>query len=193
MPDNDFGYTAWGRDWVRLAEPLRMTKPEPMLPRARSIARNGLVRIEITGAMVRANIHRGSEASVTYFEVAPLPAAAVRAIAELVPAEAVMLTDEHRTAIAEAGITVSPTLSALDCSCRARGERCLHMLATCYALAMRIDENPWLALDLQGYGRILRSAGQADGTAEGAAEIPPPRWIPIDTLDPATFFEVTAP
>jgi len=32
MADNEFGYTAWGMDWVRLAEPLRQTRPDPLLP-----------------------------------------------------------------------------------------------------------------------------------------------------------------
>ncbi|GAB4584923.1 hypothetical protein [Nocardia sp. IFM 10818] len=189
MPDNEFGYTTWGMDWVRLAEPLTVSKPEPLLPRARSIARNNLVQTEISGATVRATIHRGAEASVTYFEVAPLPADAVRAISEVVPGDAVTLTDEHRAAIFAAGIAVSPKLSAIDCSCRARNERCLHMLATCYAVARAVDENPWLALDLQGYGRILRGGGETAGD-ESAADVPAPRWTPVDTLDPATFFEV---
>ncbi|MBL1079647.1 hypothetical protein JK358_35105 [Nocardia sp. 2] len=183
MPDNDFGYTPWGKDWVRLAEPLSLTKPEPLLPRARSVARNGGVQLEIDGVHVKAAIHRGAEASVTYLELTPLPAATVRAIADHIPAGALTLGDDVHAALRAAGITLAPVLANADCSCRARNQRCLHMLATCYALALRVDQNPWLALDLQGY-RMAR-----DGEEE-AVDLPAPRWTAIEALDPATFFDV---
>ncbi|WP_067566774.1 hypothetical protein [Nocardia acidivorans] len=183
MPDNDFGYTSWGKDWVRLAQPLKMDKPEPMLPRARSIAGNGLVRTEIENTMVRATIHRGSEASVTYVELVPLSAPTIAAIAQLIPADALTLTDEHRAAIAEHGIGIAPRIARADCSCRARNERCLHYLATCYALARQVDETPWLALELQGF--------RSGGTTEVAgAQSHPARWTPLSSLDPAAYFEV---
>ncbi|MBF6065545.1 hypothetical protein IU500_32045 [Nocardia terpenica] len=185
MPDNEFGYTAWGMDWVRLAEPLTTTRPEPLLPRARSIARNGGVRLEIEGTVVRASIHRGAQASVTHLELTPLPAATIAAIAALIPGAAVELADEHRATISAAGIAVAPRPLGTDCSCRARTTRCLHVLATCYALARRVDENPWLALDLQGY-----RGGGAPSAEDPAA--PPPRWTPIDTLDPARYFDAVA-
>ncbi|MET9486732.1 hypothetical protein [Nocardia sp. NPDC006630] len=184
MADNEFGYTSWGMDWVRLAQPLKVSKPEPLLPRAYSIARNNLVQTEIENTIVRATIHRGAEASVTYLELTPLSAATITAIGKLIPAETLTLTDEHRAALAEHGITVKPQLARTDCSCRARTERCVHMLATCYALARRVDETPWLALDLQGY-RTGATAASATG------ETGPARWTSIDTLDPATFFGVT--
>ncbi|MEV6066067.1 hypothetical protein AB0L82_05885 [Nocardia sp. NPDC052001] len=186
MADNDFGYTGWGMDWVRLAQPLKMSKPEPMLPRARSIAGNGLVHTEIENTMVRATIHRGSEASVTYLELVPLAAATIAAIAEVIPADALTLTDEHRIALAERGIGVAPEFARIDCSCRTRTERCLHYLATCYALARQVDETPWLALDLQGF----RSGGSVPAAHGG--ETHAVRWTPLSALDPAAYFEVPA-
>ncbi|MTE13685.1 SWIM zinc finger family protein [Nocardia aurantiaca] len=181
MADDEFGYTAWGRDWVRLAEPLSLIKPEPLLPRARSIARNNAVRTEIEGTMVRAHIHRGSEASVTHLELTSLPRATIEAIAAVVPADTLTLSDELHAAVIGAGISVTPVLAGTDCSCRARGARCLHMLATCYAVVRLIDENPWLALDLQGY----RSA-PPDTRTDAPVSIP--HWTPIDALDPAVYF-----
>ncbi|MEV6773520.1 hypothetical protein AB0N05_33300 [Nocardia sp. NPDC051030] len=181
MADNEFGYTKWGRDWVRLAEPLRVTKPESLLPRARLIARNGGVQTEIEGATVRARIHRGAQASVTYLEVAPLPAATIVAIAALIPPGTIQLDDEQHAALTAADLTVIPRLTAIDCSCPARTERCLHVLATYYDLARRVDENPWLALDLQAY----RSTPHV---AVNSPDAPPPRWTPLDALDPATYF-----
>ncbi|WP_062998534.1 SWIM zinc finger family protein [Nocardia mikamii] len=181
MPDNEFGYTPWGMGWVRLAEPIRTARPEPLLPRARSIARNGGVRLDVDGTTVSAHIHRGGQASVTLLEIAPLPASVVTAMAAHIPAHLVQLTDEVHAVLTAAGLAPIPRLGATDCSCSARNPRCLHLLAACYALARAVDENPWLSLDLQGY--------RSGGTPEtGAADARPPRWTPLDSLDPATFF-----
>ncbi|PPJ23498.1 hypothetical protein C5E45_28790 [Nocardia nova] len=181
MPDSEFGYTPWGMGWVRLAEPIRTARPEPLLPRARSIARNGGVHLKIDGTTVAAHIHRGGQASVTLLEIAPLPASVVSAMAAHIPAQLVQLTDEVHAALTAAGLAPIPRLGATDCSCSARNPRCLHLLASCYALARAVDENPWLSLDLQGY----RSGGAAES---GTADAPPARWTPLDSLDPATFF-----
>ncbi|MVU77366.1 hypothetical protein GPX89_08910 [Nocardia sp. ET3-3] len=181
MPDNEFGYTAWGRDWLRLAEPLRLTKPEPLLPRARSIARNNGVRTEIEGTVVRSHIHRGTEASVTHLELTTFPRTTIEALAALLPADTLTLSDDLHAAAVAAGISLTPILAGSDCSCRARNPRCLHMLATCYAVVRLIDETPWLALDLQGY----RSTPPPPDTD---MPVSIPRWTPIDALDPATYF-----
>lgn len=183
MADNEFGYTRWGMDWVRLAQPLKISKPEPLLPRAYSIARNHGVQLEIENTMVRAGIHRGAEASVTYLELVPLTAATITAIAQVIPVDGLTLTDEHRTALADAGISVAPQFARVDCSCRARKERCVHFLATCYALARQVDETPWLALDLQGF----RTGGTVAANTDAAR---PARWTPFDALDPAAYFDV---
>ncbi|WP_024805957.1 SWIM zinc finger family protein [Nocardia sp. BMG51109] len=180
MADNEFGYTAWGMDWVRLAEPVSISRPEPLLPRARSVARNGGVQLELEGRTVRAAIHRGSEASVTYLEVEPLSAETIGAVSARIPSGTVELPDSAHRALRDAGISVAPRLHNSDCSCSARKSRCLHLLATCYALARAVDENPWLALELQGYRDTDNAPADTDA--------PPPRWTPIDTLDPAMFF-----
>ncbi|MGW6426046.1 hypothetical protein ACWF82_25510 [Nocardia sp. NPDC055053] len=179
MPDNEFGYTAWGKDWVRLAEPLRQTRPEPLLPRARSIARNDGVRTEIGGRTVRAHLHRGGQASIAHVEVAPLTRAAVTAIARVIPDPSV-LTDEMHRALLDAGHSPAPTLVSTDCSCSARSARCLHVFAALYALARQVDENPRLALELQGY---------FDATEEAGGPVQEPRWTSINALDPTQFFE----
>lgn len=186
MADNEFGYTRWGMDWVRLAEPLRQTRPDPLLPRARSIARNDGVRPEWEGRIVRAHIHRGGQASVVHIELAPLPRAALTALPALVGAERTLLTDEMHTAVLAAGIPVAPEPTAIDCSCSARTARCLHVLATFYALARRVDEDPRLSLDLQGYGHPEHNAAPGESGGESDA----PRWVPLNTLDPAAFFDV---
>ncbi|NKY88015.1 SWIM zinc finger-containing protein [Nocardia veterana] len=179
MPDNEFGYTPWGMGWVRLAEPISAARPEPLLPRARSIARHGGVELELDGTSVRARIHRGGQASVTHLELEALPADRVAAIAAHIPAHTVELTDAVHTALTAADLVPTPRLAHSDCSCSARTPRCLHLLATCYALARQVDENPWLTLDLQGY----RTGGRAAGHTAA-----PARWTPLDSVDPALFF-----
>ncbi|MEV0027609.1 hypothetical protein [Nocardia sp. NPDC050793] len=180
MADNEFGYTAWGMDWVRLAEPLRQTRPEPLLPRARSIARNHGVQATVEGRVVRAHIHRGGQASVAHLEVAPLARRTVAAIAEVVP-DPTLLTDETHRELVAAGVRPAPELAAVDCSCSARADRCVHVLATLYDMARRVDENPRLALEVRGYFEA------AHGDSEISTE--QPRWTPINTLDPARYFE----
>lgn len=186
MADNEFGYTTWGMDWVRLAEPLRQTRPDPLLPRARSIARNDGVHTVTEGRIVRAQIHRGGQASVTHIELTPLARTAVTALTGIVGAEPTLLTDEMHAAARAADIPVAPELAAIDCSCSARTARCVHVLATFYDLARRVDEDPRLSLDLQGFDHP--DHGSAPGDSGGAPETP--RWIPLNTLDPAMFFEV---
>ncbi|MEU1980300.1 hypothetical protein [Nocardia sp. NPDC019395] len=182
MADNEFGYTRWGMDWVRLAEPLRQTRPDPLLPRARSIARNNGVRTETEGRIVRAHIHRGGQASVTHIELTPLPRATVTGLAPIIgTAPAVPTDDMYATAI-DAGISLAPEPAAIDCSCTARTARCVHVLATFYELARQVDQNPRFGLDLQGYGHD-------PGPDDSAVPTEVPRWVPLNTLDPAEFFE----
>ena len=183
MADNEFGYTRWGMDWVRLAEPLRLTRPDPLLPRARSIARNNGVGTETEGRIVRARIHRGGQASVTHIELTPLPRPVVTALATIVGTAPTIPTDEMYTAAAEAGLPVAPVPAAIDCSCSARTDRCVHVLATFYELARQVDQNPRFGLELQGYG----DDPEAD---DSGAPAEAPRWIPLNSLEPAQYFEV---
>ncbi len=183
MADNEFGYTAWGMDWVRLAEPLRQARPNALLPRARSIARNNGVQATIEDRIVRATIHRGGQASVTHLEVAPLPRPAITAITEII-ADTTVLTDEMHRALVRAGISPAPNPTGTDCSCSARTARCVHVFAVYYDMARRVDENPRLALEIQGYFQA----------AEGDSTLPveSTRWTPINALDPADYFGSSA-
>lgn len=179
---NEFGYTAWGLDVLRLVEPISATKPEPMLPRARSIARNQGVTAAVDGRDVRATVHRGSEASVVGLEFAPMTRELALAVAALGVDDAA-LADEHHATLVTAGLSPAPTLTGTDCSCRARSARCLHVLAALYDLTRRIDETPVLALRLQGLGS-KEYAADHDNAAPAA------RWWPVNTIDPRTFYDV---
>lgn len=180
MPDDEFGYTAWGMDWVRLAQPLRQTRPEPLLPRARSIARNGGVTIAIEDRIVRATIHRGGQASVTYIEVAPLTRTAADSIAALLPDATGILSDELHQAISAAGTSPAPVIASTDCSCPARSAHCVHVLAVYYAMARQVDDQPRIALEIQDYFRAVQGGTNAPEAAS--------RWTAISALDPAGYF-----
>ncbi|GAB19014.1 hypothetical protein GOEFS_073_00340 [Gordonia effusa NBRC 100432] len=178
---NEFGYTAWGMDFLRLAEPLSTNRPEPMLPRARSIARNGCVTVSFDGREARATVHRGSEASVVSVEFGPMTRELTLAIADLAVASRGPSEDNHR-ALNTAGRSTAPTIIGSDCSCRARSPRCLHLLAVLYEVARQVDDTPALALTLQGYGQ---------GTDNAASEsMPVSKWLSINEIDPRTFYEV---
>ncbi|MEU2792557.1 hypothetical protein [Streptomyces sp. NPDC007100] len=185
MPDNDFGYTRWGKDWVRLAEPLRQTRPDPQLPRARRIARDGGVQITIDGRLVRAAINRGRTTAVATIEVAPMSRERKAGIARRLSGARPVLTDELYRAITDAGHPPAPALTGIDCSCAAGTSRCVHVLAVYYEMAQRVDDDPRIALDIQGFFRTA-----SDG-ADISTAVTPQRWIALNTLDPADYFSAS--
>ncbi|MGW9170827.1 hypothetical protein [Streptomyces decoyicus] len=184
MADIDFGCTVWGKDWVRLAESLRQTRPDPQLPRARRIARDGGVQVTIDGRTVRAVIHRGRNASVASIEVAPMSREAIVRISRQLCGVRPVLTDGLYRALTDAGHSPAPKLVGVDCSCSADTARCIHVLAVYYAMAQRIDDDPRIALDIQNFFRA-----SSDG-AEVSTAVSPQRWVALNSLDPADFFMV---
>lgn len=185
MADNDFGYTAWGKDWVRLAESLRQTRPDPQLPRARRIARDGGVQVTIDGRIVRAVIHRGGKVSVANIEVAPMSQEAIVGISRQLCGVRPVLTDELYRAITDAGHPPAPTLVGVDCSCSADTPRCIHVLAVYYEMARRVDDDPRIALDIQDFFRA-----SSDSTEVSTAVVPQ-RWIALNSLNSADYFTVS--
>ncbi|MFH5230834.1 hypothetical protein [Antrihabitans spumae] len=182
LATNEFGYTPWGMDWVRLAEPLAQKRPDPLLPRARSIARNNGVTAEFEGRIAHARIHRGNDASVVHVEVAPMSWERITALGSGL---AGALTNEVYAAITAAGESVAPTIVSTDCSCSARTARCVHVLALFYETARRVDDDPRITLQLQDFYRAT-----ADNAAvEDAAQ--PPRWTLLSGIDAGDFFTVT--
>ncbi|MEV7689647.1 hypothetical protein [Streptomyces bungoensis] len=184
MADDDFGCTAWGRDWVRLAQPLRQTRPDPLLPRARRLARVGGVRVTIDGRIVRGAVRHGRSTSVACVEVAPMSRETIAGITGRLSGARLLLTDEVHRAVTEGGHPPAPTLAGVDCSCPDGTGRCLHVLAVFYDMARRVDDDPRIALDVQDFFRVS-SGGTRLPTAAS-----PQRWIPLNTLDPVDYFTV---
>lgn len=176
-PAAEFGYTPWGRDYLRLAEPLRVTRPEPLLPRARTLARTAITDVQIDGRAIRGTVVRGGQASVATLEFRPMRRETAQAVAAAVGAAP---TSSRLTADVHAMTGDDPVeLAAIDCSCRARTPRCVHALALMYRTVRHVDEDPRLALSLRGFQDALgdRHAGES-----GIVQ-----WTPLTALDPADF------
>lgn len=83
------------------------------------------------------------------------------------------LPDTLAGELGERGIDIAAPWDA-HCRCRARQRPCVHVLATVYALVLRLDERPVLALELRS---------DPDDSPPGD-----PDWIPLGELDAERFF-----
>lgn len=174
---NEFGTTARGRAWLRLAEPLSVTRPDPQLPRARSLARDDRVgELGTEPGRVVATVDDGGpyRVEVTF----PVWDDDARATAGTVLAAAG--EDEAVAELAAAGVRLVPDEGAVQVSCGCgRTGRCRHVLAVLIELARRVDEAPDLA-------PALRGSAARRGTGDTTR-------IRIADLDPHTFWSVTPP
>ena len=82
MATNPFGFTTWGADLVRIAEPISASTPNTHAPRARMLARNGGVTLQFDGGRVTALVHSGASAAVAHLEFAPMAPAVASALRE---------------------------------------------------------------------------------------------------------------
>lgn len=181
MADDDFGYTAWGRDWVRLAQPLHQTRPDPRLPRARALARASGMQLTVDGPQARGVVPSGRNTFLVCIDVAPMSRETVSGITGHFGGARPILTDEFHSAITQVGHPPAPILAAVACSCSDDTGRCLHTLAVLYAMARRVDDDPRIALDIQGYFRV-------SSESSGVSSAEPQRWTALGDLDPADYF-----
>ncbi|WAC55742.1 hypothetical protein [Gordonia sp. SL306] len=179
MPTNEFGYTPWGADLVRIAEPIATREPNRWAPRARSIARNNGVDLTVDGRLVKAVVHRGADASVAHIEFGQMPPATARAVGELIGSAGEPDEEVHRNATGS-GHHPGPVIDNCDCSCTARSTMCVHVLATLYALAAAIDLDPRIALRLQDFGDRPGAALEDDAVI--------PQWIPLTAFDSRSYY-----
>ena len=183
MTPPEFGATAWGRAWVRTIERTD-GPPNPLLPKARSLARNHAVtlltapgRIEADVAdrggahRVRINLSLWPETTRAY--ASRRAAEAATAHRGLAPGD---LPDALEAELSGRGIATAerPDADTSTCDCRSRRRPCVHVLATVYALAQLVDERPVLAVELR--------------SVDGAPPAPSPDWIPLTHLRAATFY-----
>jgi uncharacterized Zn finger protein len=172
-----FGVTAWGRDWVRLAQPTSVTRPNPAAPRARFLAGADRVHeVELGPGRIRARVRDGDvhEVTVEFPTWGTSDADVVRAA--LPGTASTDLADDVHAALTRLGLPPAPDPATLraQCSCRRRARPCPHLLAVYYHVACRLDEQPRAALTLRGL--------PATATARVTAR------IPVRLLDPAEFY-----
>ncbi len=185
MATNPFGFTTWGADLVRIAEPITASAPNTHAPRARMLARNGGVTLQFDGGRVTALVHSGASASVAHLEFAAMAPATAAAVREELGSRTEP-DDAIHAALIDRELRPAPVLDAADCSCKARSTMCVHVLAAAYALATLIDHEPVTALTIQSYGTLTPATDEQENR-------PAPRWSPLAALHLRDYYAVAAP
>jgi len=172
--------------FIAMFESLRMA---PTFARGRRDARAGHVRhLSISGSLVAAQVrgpddpaaHR-SRIAVRAFGAAEWSrieddlAAQARYVADLLAGR---MPEEIDAVFARAGLTLLPLSLdevAMDCSCERWPMPCVHLAATCYALAESFETDPFGAFAWRGRGRdeLLTRLSQLRGTAATATPAKP--------------------
>ncbi|MBB5153624.1 SWIM zinc finger family protein [Saccharopolyspora phatthalungensis] len=180
----EYGATAWGQAWLRLAEPTMVTGIDTRLPKARAIARRDAVHgVETEPGGISAHVTvRGRDYPVrirfpTWTEEERKP---VGEYLKAHPGAAMILStgDAPDELAAQLASAPDPDQIEIDCPCRESRRPCMHALATYYALVQHIDEVPALALVLRGFQPHQAERVLADRAA-----------IPLEELDARGFFE----
>jgi uncharacterized Zn finger protein len=172
--------------FIAMFESLRMAAT---FARGRRDARAGHVRhLSISGSLVAAQVrgpddhtaHR-SRIAVRAFGAAEWSrieddlAAQARYVADLLAGR---MPAEIDTVFARAGLTLLPLSLdevAMDCSCERWPMPCVHLAATCYALAESFETDPFGAFAWRGRGRdeLLTRLSQLRGTTAPATPAEP--------------------
>lgn len=175
----EFGVTAWGRAWLRTVE--RTTGlPLPGLPKARTLARNRQVALDVAAHPIAATVTDGTRSHTTVLPIRRWDEGHLRRAWEMLRGSASAtgdLPDDLAGALKDAGVVVAIPLEEVPyaCSCRSRASPCAHVLAAVYALVLLIDERPQTAVDIR--------TGGAPQEAE-----PGPDWVALATLSPEGFY-----
>ncbi|WHT17427.1 hypothetical protein N8J89_30480 [Crossiella sp. CA-258035] len=172
----EYGVTAWSHPWLRIAEPTRVTRPNPSLPRARNLARgDGITELTVAPGLLTAS--SGQYRLRIEFPLWPAESAMVvgKALADLPPS--LMpgdLPDALAAELRAHDISIAPAPEELTahCDCRDRRPHCVHVLAALYTLVQAVDERPALAVELRG---VITTTADPD-------------WIPLSELNVAGFY-----
>jgi uncharacterized Zn finger protein len=183
----EFGVTPWGRAWLRTLESPTVAQPNPLLPKARSLARNQQVHdLRAAAGHVSATVvDRTPRAVEVTFdpwpeEVTSAVTRALTAARSSAPTPDGDLPDELIAALSELGAELAPPCDewATACTCASRRSPCAHVSACVYALVQAVDEQPAVAI-------TLRTTLQPDSSVDAlAARVA----IDINDLDPQTFY-----
>jgi uncharacterized Zn finger protein len=157
-----FGVTPWGRDWVRLAQPTAIARPNPALPKARSLARNDRVEeLNLTLGGITATVTDKAVRRVR-LGLAPWTAAQLAEAQEMLKAcPEADLPDSLHAEMSRRGLAPVPRVDELttECDCPQRARPCVHTLAVFFEVARRVDESPRLSLVPRGVDGARGTAG----------------------------------
>lgn len=181
----EFGATPWGRAWVRTIESTTATGPNPLLPKARSLARNHAVTLVTTTSRLAAEVAASGVVHRVRIDLPrwpdPTQADAKRLISKaMADNRGLALGDLPDTLAADfahhdIGIAVALDDQIAACDCRTRRRPCVHILATIYTLTQLIDERPALAVELRSADTELAAPSDPD-------------WIELTDIDAASFY-----
>lgn len=179
----EFGATAWGRAWLKTIEPVLITgPPDRALPRARALARRAIADLTIEANRVTARItDRGREHTITLnipiwndkeqTEVA-------RTIGRAAPSRSGDLPDQLVTELTSVGARIAPRIDDITVTSDTSEASRWHVLAICYALVQKIDEEPELAIRLR----------TPSDPASKTKSLTPDGLLPLTAIDPSTFY-----
>lgn len=179
----EFGATAWGRAWLKEVEPVLITgAPNRDLPRARALARHGVEEVTIEGPHVRVRLtERGQQRTITL----DIPTwnsneqrIAARVVGSTEPSHGGDLPDELVSDLTSAGVRLAPHIVDIRATSDLGKVSRRHVLAACYALVQRIDEQPILAIGLR----------TPPGSLPRSQDIEPAGLLSLDDIDPTTFY-----
>jgi uncharacterized Zn finger protein len=180
-----FGSTPWGKDWIRRVEPIAVTRPNPMLPLARSLVRNDAVAVDPSKiGEFRCVVSAGKKVETAVISLPRYGAGerklVLRILARLTRGGITSgdLPDEVHAELVASTLPPVPDATETSCTCSGRTDPCLHVTAATYAVSLIVDQMPASALAARGI----------DLSATTASTDFPRRWMPIVSVDAAAFY-----
>ncbi|GAB3062921.1 hypothetical protein [Sediminivirga luteola] len=179
----EFGATAWGRAWLKMIEPVLITgPPDRDLPRARALARRAIEDLAIETNQVTVRLtERGHEHKITL----NIPTwnreeqnVVARTIGQAASSWSGDLPDHLVTELTSAGVSITPPIGEITATSDTGEASRRHVLAICYALVQKVDEEPVVAVRL----RMPRvTAPHSGGSASDD-------MLALADIDPRTFY-----
>lgn len=180
-----FGSTPWGKDWIRRVEPIAVTRPNPMLPRARSLVRNDAVAVDPSKiGEFRCVVSTGKKVETAVISLPRYEAGERKSVLRILARHtrgAVAsgdLPDEVHAELVASALSPVPNVTETSCTCSRRIDPCLHVTAATYAVSLIVDQMPTSALAVRG----------VDLSATTVSTDFPRRWMPIESVDATSFF-----
>lgn len=180
-----FGSTPWGKDWIRRVEPIAVIRPNPMLPRARSLVRNDAVAVDSSKiGGFRCVVSAGKKVEIAQVSVPRYGAAERKSVLRILARytrggiASGDLRDEVHAELVARKLPPVPDTCETSCTCSGRIQPCLHVTAATYAISLIADQIPMSALAVRG----------VDLTATSTSTDSPRRWMPIESVDATAFF-----